>query len=869
MTRAWRLTACLLTTLAFAQNEIRFVTVAQGVVHGTDIQNAGDGSGRLFFAQQDGVIHVYKNGQLLPTPFLDISGKTFVSGECGLVGLAFPPNFAAKQYFYVLYTDIACTNRILSRYSIGSDPDTADFRSEQVVLTIPQPERVHIGGQLRFGRDGFLYVSSGDGFTGADPQNNAQNGLSLLGKIWRIDTETDRNQYFVPAANPFAGRAGYLPELWALGLRNPWRFSFDRQTGAMWIGDVGESTAEEVDYSPPGSSGLNFGWRILEGRLCYGSDSPVCATPDLTLPIREYLHSAGDKCVVGGFVYRGTRFPALFGTYIHADYISRRFRGISASNPTSEPRLLATAEFAPTAFGEDEQGELYVTGYDSATVYRIEGATSGVAPTIIAPTANQSVGVSGVDFQWTAVANATGYDLRVLEGTATVFQGTLLGGNSLSTLVSLGDGVYTFQVRACLGAFTDAACTAFGSVNFSVVQSRPAARPAITAPSLNQEFTTSTQTFSWTSVAGVSAYEILLSDVAAGGVPELSMSLAGTPPPTSTVFSMRGSTNYRLQVRACSVACGEWSDPIAFRVTLSAAPSQAPSAPTCSLNGLADSCSWSPVPNADFYTLQAVQASSGPGGGALTVAGFRTTQVAGTVNVPPGAMSMFVAACNGNGCGPYSAPLPMNPSGGNPSVPVLGNPISGSDIDGPDVFFSWNRVAGDNGSNTVYRLYVQDFSRSAPALDVLTTSNFWSAKFRGEGSRYDAVVVANGVTGPPAGFLVRGNSPASPTMAQPRHQTQDVIQAVAAGNVQLGWTAIPGATLYEYLVSVQGQPLAIARGVTPGLLVQVPLPASATFYSGIVRACPAGQLCVFGSDAGWGPWSSSPGQGGVTNFLVR
>jgi hypothetical protein len=195
-------------------------------------------------------------------------------------------------------------------------------------------------------------------------------------------------------------------------------------------------------------------------------------------------------------------------------------------------------------------------------------------------------------------------------------------------------------------------------------------------------------------------------------------------------------------------------------------------------------------------------------------------------------------------------------------------------VDGPVVLFSWSRIPGDNGVNTVYRLFVQDFARSGTAADVLTTANFWALKFRGGGNRYDAQVTANlgspsAITGPATAFIVKGASPASPTMVSPRHQTPEVTQSIAAGNLLLSWTPVTGATVYEYFVAVQSQPQPTVRGVTPGLFVQVPLPASATVYSGIVRACPPGPICVPGSDANWGPWSNAPGGSGVTNFLVQ
>lgn len=240
-----------------------------------------------------------------------------------------------------------------------------------------------------------------------------------------------------------------------------------------------------------------------------------------------------------------------------------------------------------------------------------------------------------------------------------------------------------------------------------------------------------------------------------------------------------------------------------------------------------------------------------------------------TLPVPMGFANVVVAACNGDGCGPFSTAVGINPGGPNPTMASLGTPLGGSIVSGPTVGFAWNRIPGDNGNNTVYRLYVQDLSRQAAALDVYTTQNYWAAYFRAEGARYDALVIANPgagqIVGPAQGFNVSGTSADAPTMVTPGHQS-----SVRAGNVQLGWSPVPGATLYEYYVAVLGQGSPTARGVTPGLLAQVPLTGAAggTLYSGIVRACPAGATCVSGSDTGWGPWSNAPGGPGVTNFTV-
>ena len=280
---------------------------------------------------------------------------------------------------------------------------------------------------------------------------------------------------------------------------------------------------------------------------------------------------------------------------------------------------------------------------------------------------------------------------------------------------------------------------------------------------------------------------------------------------------------------------------------------------------------WTAIGGAEWYQLYVIQpAPAGPGGGALAVAAREIvgTSVSG-LPVPSGAASVLVAACTGNGCGPFSSARSITPTGPNPSAPQLGQPLGGSVVSGPTVLFTWSRVPGDNGSNTTYRLYVQDLSRATAALDVLTTNNFYGAYFKAEGTRYDALVVANPgpsqVVGPAVGFVVAGNSALAPTMTQPTHNS-----SLAPGNIQLGWSPVPGATLYEYFVAAVGSNAAPTRGVAPGLVVQVPLAALGgvpTLYSGIVRACPAGATCAPGSDAGWGPWSNQAGPG-VTNFTI-
>jgi len=507
-----------------------------------------------------------------------------------------------------------------------------------------------------------------------------------------------------------------------------------------------------------------------------------------------------------------------------------------------------------------------------------DGGTASIGtPAITSPTAGQVLGVAGVNLSWNAVTNATGYDLRLLSSTsgATVFSGSLAGNGSTSTLLTLPNGSYQMAVRACRnGLYTDPSCGAFATRAFSVSLIAPTGAPTITAPSQGATLTTSTQTFSWTSVPkadpGLSlSYEVLLVDVAAGNVPQLQISV---PDPTlSTIFTLHSSAQYQLRVRACQSGCGPWSVPVTFAVDLPAVPTSAPTIGSCNVTGGNSlTCTWSAVSGADAYQVQVVQPPpAGPGGGALTVAARQVSTTSVTFPVPAGGATVFLSACNGDGCGP-NATRDISVPGPNPPQPNLGPPMAGTVVAGPSVIFAWNRVPGDTGSNTLYRLYVQDLSRQAAALDVYTRDNYFAAYFKAEGARYDALVISNPglpgqVVGPAQGFNVSGSSATAPTMVAPAHNG-----TATAGNVALGWSPVPGATLYEYYVGVLGATAPTARGVTPGLVAYVPLAGASggILYSGIVRACPEGATCLAGSDAGWGPWSNAPGGPGVTNFTV-
>jgi glucose/arabinose dehydrogenase len=339
------------------------------------LTHAGDGSGLLYVVEQEGRVRVVEGDQVLATPLLDISDRVSCCGERGLLGIAFPPGFAAKRYFYADYTD-GSGDTVVSRFHLAGSSPVADPSSEQVLLRIDQPFANHNGGQLAFGPDGYLYIGTGDGGSGGDPMNNAQDPLSLLGKILRIDVESGELPYGVPDSNPFAFDDGHQPEIWAMGLRNPWRFSFDPSSGDLFIADVGQGRYEEVNLQPGTSpGGENYGWRIMEGSHCFDPDP--CSTEGLVSPVAEYDHALGCS-VTGGQVYRGARWPRLDGVYLYGDYCSGRIWGLRRGQGGWQSRLLSDTELEISAFGVDELGVVYVVDYGSGRVYSIsDPAVSG------------------------------------------------------------------------------------------------------------------------------------------------------------------------------------------------------------------------------------------------------------------------------------------------------------------------------------------------------------------------------------------------------------------------------------------------------------------------------------------------------------
>ena len=352
--------------------------VVDGLNQPLFITHAGDGSGRLFVVEKGGLIRIFQAGEVLATPFLDLAALTSDSGsEQGLLGLAFAPGYAQSGLFFVNYTDAQGDTQIV-RYQARRDvPNQADPASVFAVLTVAQPARNHNGGMLLFGQDGYLYIGLGDG--GGSNGNNAQKADTLLGKMLRIDVTSDLSQpYTIPPDNPWVNAAWdgtpARAEIWAAGLRNPWRYSVDRATGDLWIGDVGDSQFEEINLAPAGLAGLNFGWPLLEGASC--SSGEPCGQEDFTTPLYTYDHS-GRCAVTGGYVYHGSQFPALTGVYFFGDYCSGELWATwREATGAWQTQLLLDSELQISSFGEDEAGELFVTDLSGGTISQLVAEAS-------------------------------------------------------------------------------------------------------------------------------------------------------------------------------------------------------------------------------------------------------------------------------------------------------------------------------------------------------------------------------------------------------------------------------------------------------------------------------------------------------------
>ncbi len=350
---------------------IAFEPVLEGLSRPVGYIDANDGSGRFFIVEQDGRILVSVGGELLDTPFLDITDQVSTGNEQGLLGMALDPGFSENGRVFVSSTDQDGDSQIV-RYTVSADdPNQLDADSVVTILSLDQPYPNHNGGHIVFGPDGYLYLGFGDGGSQGDPEGNAQNPGVLFAKILRIDVSGNLEPYGVPSDNPFVDDASFAPETFAWGFRNPWRFSFDRETGDLWIGDVGQNNIEEIDLIPAGTSGQNFGWSVLEGNDCYSD--PNCDASAYTAPVDQYTHDYGCS-VTGGYVYRGANIADLVGTYLFADYCTGYLWGLV---PNGDGTFMATdfieTGMNPSSFAQDAAGELYVVDL-SGTISRIMGA---------------------------------------------------------------------------------------------------------------------------------------------------------------------------------------------------------------------------------------------------------------------------------------------------------------------------------------------------------------------------------------------------------------------------------------------------------------------------------------------------------------
>jgi glucose/arabinose dehydrogenase len=325
------------------------------------------GDARLFVVEQAGRIRIIENGQLLSTPFLDISSRVASGGERGLLSVAFHPQYATNGFFYVYFTGSSGELRI-ERFTVSPNASVANAASAKVILTVPHPRSNHNGGLALFGPDGMLYLGLGDGGGGGDPDLNGQNPNTLLGALLRIDVD-GADPYGIPTGNPYAGRTDVRPEIWAIGLRNPWRFAFDAEDGLLYIADVGEGSWEEVNVVAANRAAVNYGWNIMEASTCYNASS--CDKQGLELPVVEYGHVDGACSVTGGFVYRGAAIPEIAGHYFYADYCAGWIRSFKYENgaATDKRSWDLGSVGSITSFGQDADHELYLTSANGS-VYR-------------------------------------------------------------------------------------------------------------------------------------------------------------------------------------------------------------------------------------------------------------------------------------------------------------------------------------------------------------------------------------------------------------------------------------------------------------------------------------------------------------------
>jgi glucose/arabinose dehydrogenase len=600
--------------------------VASGPVFPVELADPGDGSGRLFIAEQGGRILVARNGRVSPAPFLDLTSRIAQGGERGLLGLAFDPAFAANRRFFAFYTMAPSGDlRVSSFLASAADPDLADAASELEVLTIPHSAAAnHNGGHLAFGPDGYLYIGTGDGGGAGDPLGNGQNLATLLGKLLRLDV-SGSGGYAIPPDNPaYAGVPGARREVWAYGLRNPWRFSFDRATGDLYIGDVGQNLIEEVDYVPAGSpGGINFGWPVFEGTACFGAAS--CGLPNHTPPVLRYAHAAeGGFSITGGFVYRGSAFPALRGYYLYADYVTGRVwaatheAGVWSTFVLFEPPRV----FAPSTFGQDANGEIYLARHAAVggidVIIPVDTAVPG-APLPISPTG--TLATASPTYRWSAVPGAASYQLLV-QNTAGVRLSASFGaveagcpaGSGTCAAVPVtqlaGNTPYSWFVRATNSLGTGPWSEPAPIFVSSAVAGGPPPAPTLISPA--GTLLTARPTYAWNPAAGATSYWLLVQNTAGVAVSRsftaAAAGCAAAPGPcmATPAETLAPNTPFVWFVNASNAqGTSAWSAGLAIAASGSGGPPAVPVAmsPTGTLSTLTPTYAWNAVPGAISYYL--------------------------------------------------------------------------------------------------------------------------------------------------------------------------------------------------------------------------------------------------------------------------
>ena len=433
---------------AQAPEAVSLVEVLSGLSAPLYLTNAHDGSNRMFMLEQAGRIKVLQPGAATPTVFLDISATVLSGGEQGLLGLAFHPQYATNRRFFVDYTRRPDGATVIAEYQVSANPNVADT-AEKTLLVIPQPFANHNGGMVEFGPDGYLYIGMGDGGSANDPGARAQNVNELLGKILRIDVDhaSGSQAYSSPVDNPFFGSAAGRDEIYAYGMRNPWRFSFDRATGELYVADVGQGAREEIDIV---QRGRNYGWRVFEGSLCTGLDAALCGSLQAAGPIAEYGHTNGRCSITGGYVYRGTRGSLPVGAYVYGDYCTGEIFLLQNGSAT----LLADTALNISSFGEDEAGEIYVVGL-GGTVLRFVNNSPPPSSFAITRAAVRRRATGAVLDPITVRENAKKFEIVVLEsasvpvaasaGATVVVNGVEL--NTEYTVTELGTPIFVARLQ--------------------------------------------------------------------------------------------------------------------------------------------------------------------------------------------------------------------------------------------------------------------------------------------------------------------------------------------------------------------------------------------------------------------------------------